>query len=86
MKNSPGDDRVSPEMIADLPLVAMKLFLYIINAMLRQRYFSQTWKINQHHIEQSKLFKKRILKVFISLNIKTFCLIINSVSENVTAQ
>ena len=47
MKKSPGEDRVSPKMIAELPLVAMKLLLYIFNGMLRLGYFPQTWKVSK---------------------------------------
>ncbi|GBO98603.1 Probable RNA-directed DNA polymerase from transposon X-element [Eumeta japonica] len=44
-KKAPGIDGISNKMLIELPRVAVRILLFIFNAMLRLEYFPNNWKV-----------------------------------------
>ena len=47
IKKSPGTDKISSRMIRELPNTALRLVLFIFNAMLRIGYYPSSWKLSE---------------------------------------
>ena len=46
-KKAPGADQITPKMIFELPIIAIKMLLHIFNAILRTGYYPTDWKTSQ---------------------------------------
>lgn len=46
-KKSPGIDKISSKMLCELPNVALRLILFIFNAILRIGYYPSSWKMSE---------------------------------------
>ncbi|GBP17106.1 Probable RNA-directed DNA polymerase from transposon X-element [Eumeta japonica] len=44
-KKAPGIDGISNKMLIELPRVAVRILLFIFNAMLRLEYYPNNWKV-----------------------------------------